>query len=176
MRRRICLFSVAVIATLSVGVCAASAAKPKKRAGKHAAKPVAVANCRVDLTTTLPPGTAILNPPIEQGTQFGSAVCHKALGRGVQANGLTVQDTGDTTGPYTLYFGTGSLHGKYDLSPAEGQPPTPTTFLATDYAGTLTIVGGTGGYAHAKGTGTLLCSSPDGIHLSCTEKLKLRQL
>lgn len=172
MRRRICLVAVAVIATLAVGVGAASAAKSKK----PAAKPVAVAQCKLNLTTALPAGSATLSPPIEQGAQYGSAVCHKAFGRGVQANGLTVQDTGDTTGPYTLYFATGSLHGKYDLTPAEGQPPTLATFAATDYAGTLTIASGTGAYARAKGTGTLLCSSPDDIHLSCSEKLKLAQI
>ncbi len=128
------------------------------------------------MTTALPAGAASLNAPVEEGTQYGSAACHKLFGRGVQADALTVLDTGDTNGPYTLYFGTGSIHGRYDLTPAEGLPPTLTTFAATDYTGTLTIIGGTGAYALIRGTGTLTCASPDDIHLSCTDRLKLTQM
>ena len=40
----------------------------------------------------------------------------------------------------------------------------------------LTITGGTGTYAGAKGVGTMTCKTLDGIHTTCTDKLKLKQL
>jgi len=47
------------------------------------------------------------------------------------------------------------------------------SFAASSYTGTITIKGGTGAYQKAKGTGTLTCQSPDSVHLTCVEHLKL---
>jgi hypothetical protein len=52
--------------------------------------------------------------------------------------------------------------------------PTTTTFTATKYSGTVSVIGGTGDWAHVTGKGTLTCSSPDAVHTSCTEHLKLK--
>jgi hypothetical protein len=87
-----------------------------------------------------------------------------------------VPDSGDTVGVYTWYFDGGSIHGKFDLTPGEAPPPTSATVLASSYTGVVTVTGGTGLYARAKGTGTSTCASPDDIHLSCTVKLKLTKL
>jgi hypothetical protein len=76
---------------------------------------------------------------------------------------------------FQLYFLTGTLDGKYVLTPQEGNF-SPTTFTETDYLGTLTITGGTGAYKGAKGTGTMTCTTPDGIHTTCTDKLKLKKI
>ena len=39
----------------------------------------------------------------------------------------------------------------------------------------MTVAGGTGAYKKANGKGTMKCSSIDGVHFSCTSKIKLSQ-
>ena len=84
-------------------------------------------------------------------------------------------DSGVNQATYQMYFPTGTIHGKYALTPSEGDFG-PTTFTETDYLGTLTITGGTGTYKGAKGIGTMTCNTLDGIHTTCTDRLKLTKL
>ena len=96
----------------------------------------------------------------------------------VQKDFFKVRDTGDSVGTYAQYFGTGTIHGKFDLTPQEVSGDLTTTgFTYQTWAGKVTILGGTGAYAKAAGKkGILKCSSQDSVHLSCTEKLTLKQL
>jgi hypothetical protein len=132
---------------------------------------------------TPPPGgdNAVQQPP-QNGTFFGPSHCRtatKSFGGGIEGAPFKVADTGDTVGTYAQYFGAGSIKGKFDLSPGEGSLPTADNFLATDYTGTVTVTGGTGIYKGIKGVkgkkhlGTLNCTSPDTVHLTCIEKVKV---
>ncbi|HUO73099.1 MAG TPA: hypothetical protein VMU39_20190 [Solirubrobacteraceae bacterium] len=172
MRRRICLAGATLSAIpLAFGVTAAMAASSKvtKHPKPKPVKPVKVI-CKTETTVTIAAGGSAVTPPVSQGSEYGSAACGKLLGSGVQADNFTVDDTGDTVATYTLYFPLGSIHGSYDLTPQEGS----LNFLTVDYLGTLTVTGGTGAYQGMKGTGTMTCSSADGIHTSCTDTLELK--
>jgi hypothetical protein len=83
-------------------------------------------------------------------------------------------------GKYTQYFGDGSVRGTFDLVPQEGSGNlTPGSFTSQSWQGTLKIAGGTGAFKAVQGLkgkknlGTLSCTSPDTVHLTCTEKVKL---
>jgi hypothetical protein len=95
------------------------------------------------------------------------------LGTGVESETLLLDDSGNLTGTYTMYFPTGSVHGTYALTPGDSLPSGPTTFDSATYTGTATATGGTGIYKHGVGHGTLTCSTPDSVHLSCRGQLKL---
>lgn len=89
-----------------------------------------------------------------------------------------VPDSGDTVGSYAQYFATGSIRGKFDLTPTEASGALSSTSFSNEaWAGTVTVTGGTGSFAHASAKkGTLKCTSADTVHLTCTEKLKLKKL
>jgi hypothetical protein len=118
----------------------------------------------------------VAQPP-SQGFQYGTVHCG-SVGAGVEAASFKVPDTGDTVGSYTQYFGSGSIHGKFDLSPTEGSGTiSATNFTSEAWLGTVTVTGGTGTYSKAAGKkGVLKCTSGDSVHLTCTEKLTLSAL
>lgn len=174
MKRRICLLGAALSVTpVAFGLAAVTAsssfaktAKPKKAA--------AVAfrgTCQTNVSVMIPPGESGVTPPASDGSEYGTAVCGK-LGRGVQADRFTVPDSGDTLATFTWYLATGTVRGTYDLTPQQSS----LNFTAVVYSGVLKVTGGTGAFAGAKGTGTMSCSSPDNIHTSCTDRLKLAKL
>jgi hypothetical protein len=168
--RRISLVSAAiVVALLTTGVAAVSAKAPAKT--KQTSTKV---TCTLALTAAVPTGDTVVTPGDPQGTQFGFVACHTLFGRGVQTDPYTQTASGDVVGSYKQYFGTGTIHGAYDLSVTAQSAPTTTTFTEASYAGTVTVTGGTGTDAGIKGRGTLICSSPDAIHTTCTEHLKLK--
>lgn len=174
MKRRICLVGMAVAAVpfvLGLSV-AAAAGKSTKSAGKHL-----VVKCHLSLGTLPPPGSPAVDQPPSQGAQYGPVHCGGAsLGWGVEKNSFKVPDSGDTVGNYAQYFGSGTIRGKFDLTPIE-QTLSPTDFTSQAWTGTVTVTGGTGTLAKAKGKkGTLKCASADSVHLTCTEKIKLTQL
>ncbi|MBV9603806.1 MAG: hypothetical protein JO027_01795 [Solirubrobacterales bacterium] len=172
MKRRICLVGTALAAVPFVlGISVAAAAS-----NSTAAKPVVV-KCHVSLGTVPAPGSPTVDQPPSQGAQYGTVHCGGAsFGWGVEKDGFTVPDSGDTVGSYTQYFGDGSVHGKFDLTPTE-QSLTPTDFTSETWTGTLTVTGGTGSLAKAAGKkGVIKCTSGDSVHLTCTEKIKLTQL
>jgi len=94
------------------------------------------------------------------------------------ASSFTIPDSGDTVGTYVDYLQAGSVHGAFVLTPQEGSGTlTPANFESENWTGTLTVVGGTGVYKGIKGkkdTGVLNCTSPDSVHLTCTEKIKVK--
>lgn len=173
MKRRIYRLGVATGAvSLIVGVALAPAAS-SKTPKPHKQKPVAV-TCRTSVSTQVPAGQTEVIPPESQGANYGSADCPKLFGSGMEVDQFTVPDTGDTVGSFTDYFDTGTIRGTFDLTPQEGSlGSTGTGFAETDYTGVLTITRGSGTFVHYKGTGTSTCVSPDGVHTTCTQKLKI---
>jgi hypothetical protein len=174
VRRRICRVGTALVAALSavaiglVGVGTAGAA----------GGPV-VLKCHISLSTVPPPGSASVDQPPSQGDQYGTIHCPGgAFGFGVQKDTFRVPDSGDTVGTYAQYFASGSIRGKFDLSPTEGSGDlTGMNFTGESWVGTVTVVGGTGSLANASGKkGILKCTSADTVHVTCTEKLALKQL
>jgi hypothetical protein len=130
--------------------------------------------CHISVSAVPPPGSNTVDQPPSQGFQYGTVHCGSA-GAGVEAASFKVPDTGDTVGNYTQYFGAGSVHGKFDLTPSEGSGDlSSTSFTSESWVGTVTVTGGTGSWAKAAGKkGVLKCTSGDSVHLTCTEKLKL---
>jgi len=154
------------VISLAFGVAVATASKSKTTKTKSI-----TVTCRTAVTVTIASGDTGVTPPLPQGTEYGSAACDKLVGDGVQADRFTVPDSGDTLANYTWYFRTGTLKGTYDLTPQEGSLNT--GFTSASYLGALKVLAGTGALKGYTGTGTMTCSTPDGIHTSCTDKLKL---
>lgn len=166
MRCRNWLVGAAIAAApFVVGIGVASAA---------GSKPAVVLKCHISVSAVPPAGSASVDQPPSQGSQYGAVHCGKA-GAGIEAASFKVPDSGDTVGNYTQYFGAGSIHGKFDLSPAEGSGDlSSSSFTSESWVGTVTVTGGTGSWANAAGKkGVLKCTSADSVHLTCTEKLKL---
>ncbi len=166
MKRRICVAGVALcVAALTFGV-PALAAVPKTKPVKPATVNV---KCATTVGVMVANGDMSVTPPVQQGSEYGPAHCGK-WGSGVQGDSFTVADSGDTVANFTWYLRTGTVSGKYDLTPQEGT----LNFLNVTYDGTVTVTGGTGTFTGVKGTGTMTCASQDGIHTSCTDKLKVK--
>jgi hypothetical protein len=86
---------------------------------------------------------------------------------------FTVPNSGDTVGAFGEYFRTGELHGQFDLTPQEGTFGG-SGFTSESWTGTITVSRGTGAYKGSSSpAGTLDCTSPDTVHLYCTEKVSL---
>jgi hypothetical protein len=173
--RRISLVGLALIAcslVVAVAVAPAGAATSKaKKVPKR--KTVKIhTTCTSNVSIAVPAGQNDVVPPVDQGLEYGSVSCPK-VGSGVESETLLLDDSGNLTGKYTKYFPTGSVHGTYALTPGDSLPSGPTTFDAATYTGTETVTAGTGIYKHVVGKGTLTCSTPDSVHLSCREQLKL---
>jgi hypothetical protein len=170
VRRRICLVGAALSAgPLTLGVAPALAAKSK--ANKQKPKPIVTA-CSTNVGIMIGAADTGVTPPVANGREYGTATCGKVLGPGVQSDTFTIPDSGDTVARFTLFFRSGELHGKYDLTPGEGSA----NFLESDFTGTMTVTGGSGAFFGAHGTGTMTCKTLDSIHTSCRDKLKLTQL
>jgi hypothetical protein len=175
VRSRICL-AIAATAAVSLVVVATGSA-----AAAPAAKGTPL-KCHLSLSTTPPAGSASVNQPPANGSQYGPAHCPSAaFGGGTAADTFTVVDDGDTIGKYVEYFNAGSIHGTFDLTPSEGSGNlTPTSFEAESWTGTITVLGGTGVYKGVKGLkgkknlGVFNCTSPDSVHLTCTERVRVQ--
>lgn len=177
MRRRISFVGTAVAAaSLVVGVGLAAAAGTGQTANS------VTLTCKIAIATPPGPGESTVEQPPLAGTFYGPSHCRtntKSFGGSTEAAPFKVADSGDTVGTYAQYFGAGSITGKFDLTPGEGTLPTADNFLSTTYTGTVTVTGGTGTFAGIKGLagkkhmGTLHCTSPDTVHLTCTEKVKV---
>ena len=182
MRRRTWLVgTVMAAASLVLGVGFASAASSSTTA--TTVKPVTL-KCHIFMATPPPDGDNTVTQPPLSGTFYGPSHCPtKSFGGGLEAAPFQLADTGDTVGRYVQYFADGSIKGAFDLTPAEGQPPSTTTFESNAWTGTVTVTGGTGVYKgitmhkakkHKPATpGVLNCTSPDSVHLTCTEKIKV---
>ena len=173
-RRTWFALTVVMAASLAVGVGFAGAASPKK---SGTTVKTTTLNCSVSLTTTPPPGSNSVDQPASQGSQYGPIHCGTpGFGFGVASDSFTVPDSGDTLGKYTEYLGAGTLKGAFDLTPAEGQPISGTTFSSQSWTGTITVTGGTGVYKAITGAkvGTMNCTSDDSVHLACKETVKVK--
>jgi len=174
VRRRICLVSAALTASpLAFGVAPALAAKgttaPKKK--PVVVKPV-ITTCTTKTGVMISPTGTAVTPPVQAGHEYGTASCGNVLGHGIQGDTFNIADSGDTVATYTLWFRAGTIRGKYDLTPQEQS----FNFLTASYLGTISVTGGTGQFFGAKGAGTMTCATADGIHTTCTDKLKLTKL
>jgi hypothetical protein len=170
--------TVVMAASLAVGVGFAGAASTKKSGGKTV-KPTTL-NCSVSMTTEPPSGSNTVDQPASQGSQYGPIHCGTAgFGGGIISDSFTVPDSGDNVGTYTAYYSAGSIKGAFDLTPQEQPSPFESgSFQSQTYQGTVTVTGGTGVYKGITGVktemGTMNCTSPDTIHLTCTEKVKVK--
>jgi hypothetical protein len=153
-------------AALIIGATTAAAAVHKSKPAKAAAVSV---KCTTKVGVMVADGDTSVTPPVEQGSEYGTALCSK-LGTGVQGDSFTIADSGNTEANFTWYLRTGTVSGKYEVTPQEGT----LNFLNVTYSGTLTVTGGTGTLHGIKGSGTMTCASQDGIHTSCTDKLKVK--
>jgi hypothetical protein len=139
----------AIIALIAVVGSAAAAGSPT------------TVSCTLKLTDQSP-------PTARSGADFGFVNCGKPFGSGVQTD--TFKETfasktsGSVTGPYKEYFDTGTVQGTYTLA------ITVTGKTSATFKGTAKYTGGTGAFSHAAGSGTLSCSSADGVHTTCTAK------
>lgn len=171
MIRRICLVGTAIaVVPFAVGISVAGAAT--------AAKPT-VLKCHISLGTVPPPGSPAVDQPPANGAQYGTVHCGgSSFGWGVEKDAFNVPDSGDTVGTYAQYFSGGSIRGKFDLTPNnDSNTLSSTSFTSEAWVGTVTVTGGTGTLAKAAGKkGVLKCTSGDSVHLTCTEKLKLKAL
>ena len=167
MKRRILLVGCALAALPFVlGISVAGAASK-----------TIVLKCHMSLATVPPAGSNTVNQPPAQGSLYGAVHC-PSVGTGVEAASFTVPDSGNTVGKYWQYFNTGSIRGKFNLTPQEGSGSlSATSFESESWTGTVTVTGGSGSYSTAAGkTGTIKCTSADTVHLTCTEKIKLSSL
>jgi hypothetical protein len=101
-------------------------------------------------------------PTATTGEAFGTSRCSGAFGNGVFHNTFTATPTsattGSVTGPFKLYYDTGTVHGTYKFKYSVS-----TTGTTTD-TGTATIMGGTGAYKHTRGSGKLTGLATDAHH------------
>ncbi len=115
-------------------------------------------------------GDSSVTPPVQSGQEYGGASCGK-LGAGVQHDVFAVTDGGDTQSTFTWYFQyrDAARHVHTDATGRVVELP------QRRLLGTLTASGGTGALKGLTGTGTMRCTSADGIHTSCTTKLTLKK-
>ena len=176
MRRRMYLAGAAVaVVSLVVGVGVALAAD-KSHANKPKVK-VERVTCTMSLATTPPGGQAYVDQPPTQGDTYGPVHC-PLLGSGDMHTAFNVPDSGDTVGTYVQYFQGGEVSGKFDMTPNESPPISPTGFYSQTWTGTITLDHGTGlykGYQSKHGTGVINCSTADsGVHMSCTTRMRVK--
>lgn len=172
MRSRIGKAAAAVLATSLLLAAAVPAASGKQSKSGRKSSAFVTVRCAMHISTQPPAGSATVDQPPQQGSQYGPVHCaRKGFGGGVTADTFTVDGSGDTVGHYTQYLGTGTISGSFDLTPAEGQLSS-TTFSSQSWSGTITVTGGTGAFRKItgrRGSGTLACTSPDSVHLRCVE-------
>jgi hypothetical protein len=174
--KRICLLGATVAAVLIIGVASALAATSHaSKGGKKSKAPSVVTtkvSCASSLILQVPAGAQDVSPASLDGTQMGTTNC-APVGKGVEVESFTTEDSGDISGKWQSWFKTGSVFGTFTMTPSDDNPPTTTSFSQVSYTGTFAVTNGTGTLAKAAGTGTLTCSTQDSIHFSCKQKGKL---
>jgi hypothetical protein len=156
----------ALIAASAIVALPASAAQAKTRR----------ITCKLDLFATIP-------QPAPSAANFGTTKCGRPFGSGVQKDSSTVTrtslTTGVFTGPFKMFFDTGTIKGTFKISfvTTLGLPIPPSTayrITGVSYTGTLKVTGGTGAWRRLRGTGTIVGTSPDAKRTALTERLTLR--
>ena len=165
---------VALALTTSLAVGPAATARTTHR--HPAAKRTVSVTCQSSLQDQIDSTGVPVSTSAPSGSQYGPVQCSQLFSPGVEATTFTTDDSGDMTGTFRDYFDAGTLRGTYALTQDDsGDQPSTDNFTTVSYAGTVTIAGGTGVERGTSGTGTLSCTSQDGLHLSCTEHLKLNR-
>ena len=164
MRRPLLFVVTGVMASslvVGVGVALAVAQKATKL------------TCHMSLTTVPAQGSNTVIQPAPQGSQYGPVHCGRKTGGGVVADAFSVPDSGDTVGTFTQYFTDGTIRGSFDIAPQEAGPVSLGSFESQTWMGTMKVTGGTGSYKGIKSAtkGLFKCTSPDSVHLVCTEKV-----
>jgi hypothetical protein len=175
--KRICLLGATIAAVLIIGVASALAAtSTASKGGKKSKTPSTVTakvSCASALLLQVPPGATDVSPASQDGTEMGTTTC-SPVGKGVEVQSFTTEDSGDVAGKWQAWFSTGTVFGTFTMTPSDNTPPTTTTsFSQASYTGTFIVKGGAGAYAKATGNGTLSCSTTDAVHFSCTQKGKV---
>lgn len=173
MRRIWLVVAVMAVGVLAVGATQAIAAKSKSKSKKTPKTVTTTVSCKISIGTMAASGETAVDPTAAQGSQFGSLRCGGGVGSGVQSDTFQSLDSGDLQGKFAQYFGTGTVHGSFSMTPDDGAPSSTTTFSNVSYTGTMNVAGGTGAYKKATGKGTLKCASADSVHFNCTSKVKL---
>jgi hypothetical protein len=163
---RIYIAGAVIPFAMAAGLLPAASAK----SAKPKVKPF---GCTVFVTTQVPGDETIVLPSAAKGQQWGSIRCGKRLGWGAQKQEFSTPDTGDVSGTFTSYLRAGTFHGSFVLTQQEGTLTSASQFASASYTGRLKIAGGSGLYKSAKGRGTTTCTSQDGLHFKCVEKLAL---
>ena len=176
--KRICLLGATIAAVLIIGVASALAATSHaSKGGKKSKTPSTVTtkvSCASSLTLQVPAGATDVSPASQDGTEMGTTNC-APIGKGVEVQSFTTEDSGDLTGKWQAWFGTGSVFGTFTLTPSDNNPPTTTTsFSQASYTGTLHRQERD---RHASprrpGPGRSTCSTQDSVHFSCKQKGKV---
>jgi hypothetical protein len=176
VRRRIGFAGVAVAAvSLIVGVGMALAATPSHQ--KHAKGRPVLLHCTSSPTTVAPQGQPAVDQPNSGGVGYGAVTCPaEGFGSGVTWDRYTIPDSGNMVGTYKQYFTDGEVTGTFDLQPLESPPLTADSFYSESFAGTVLVTGGTGvykGVVSKNHKGTMTCDSPDSVHMTCTQNVKI---
>jgi hypothetical protein len=146
---------------------AAGVAKPKGKAVVSGTP----TECSYEVTTQIPDGQTEALPNETLGKQWGSTYC-SGLGWGVRKNLFTTSsDTGTIQGTFGSYFADGSVHGKFTMVPQEGSLSL--SFATSSFAGRIKVLGGSGAWKGYTGHGKTSCTSSDGLHFFCDDKLVL---
>ncbi|HEY6522930.1 MAG TPA: hypothetical protein VIY10_04120 [Solirubrobacteraceae bacterium] len=175
--KRICLLGATIAAVLIIGVASALAATSHaSKGGKKSKAPATVTtkvSCASSLNLQVPAGAQDVSPASLDGTEMGTTNC-APVGKGVELQSFTTEDSGDITGKWQSWFATGSVFGTFTMTPSDNNPPTTTTsFSQASYTGSFIVKDGTGAFAKAVGTGSMTCATQDSVHFTCKQKGKV---
>jgi hypothetical protein len=181
--KRICLVGVAVAGLLTGGITTVASAAPTKyktvtktetkieTLTKHS-----TVACKPSLTVQIPVDSTTVIAGSPSGNMAGPANCGTPLSKGASTASYTIGASGDLAATFTQFFSNGTIKGTLTLSPgAASGPPTLSTFGQAAYSGTIKVTGGTEALKGVTGTGTISCTTPDSIHYSCKDSVKLSQ-
>ena len=71
-------------------------------------------------------GETAVVPPAAQGSQYGAVQCGRVIGKGIAVDKFKLMDSGDVQGKCSQYFGLGTVHGRFSLTPEDtGAPSSP---------------------------------------------------
>ena len=175
MRRRIFLGGIGV-----AGVSLALVVGIAPAVGKQATPPhVIQVGCQFTMVIQPPPGSDNVTPPVQQGVENGPVYCPspKGWGSGVIRAAFNTPVSGDMVARYVQYFDTGSIGGEFDLTPQSSSSFGGSSgFQSQTWRGTFKVWYGTGAFRGAKSTqpGKMSCTSPDQVHLNCTESMTIK--
>lgn len=161
-------------AVLAFAIAPAAGVAKSKKSKSKANLVSCVAKVAVEAPTSATAQDQVF-PDQTPGTQWGTIHCGKGVGSGLEELSYTIPVSGDEVGSFVAYFKGATIRGKFDLVSEEGSlfgNGTTASFGYAAFAGPIKHISGTGSLASAKSTGALAtCTSQDGVHFKCQEKL-----